>query len=239
MLWAWNQPIMTTWWPLHTLLAYVLLTLTIGPSHLKASCQHHLPLLVYATSAHPSIPINAHHAYHMWHLFWDHALLNSPLLYIASLYSFVYPWLPFLFRLLPCMLYTCYIYISTCLASARDRKYTCFFPLLAFICLSPLASSFTPVTNLQPCCWSYVGPTQTALWHLALHLLSHPYTHTHIYTLSLSLSGGRDNNLCTPPLIQPCTHSYFGDIAWLSYLILILNSHTDTLAPPLWFHIGL
>jgi hypothetical protein len=86
-----------------TLRQCVLLTLTICPS-----CCSSKPLAdVARPRSVPQVRVPQYpstHATHVTrHLVRDHASPNSPLLYIASLYSFVCPWLPFLFRLLPCM----------------------------------------------------------------------------------------------------------------------------------------
>jgi hypothetical protein len=103
----------------------------------------------------------------------------------------------------------------------RHRNTIALSPRFAFACPPPLAPSVTPVTNSQPCCWSHAGPTRTA----SLRFASHSLTHTH--TLSPSLSGSGDNNPRTPPHVQPCARSHFGDVARFILFHSFPNSRAD------------
>ena len=85
---------------------------------------------------------------------------------------------------------------------------------------------FTSVTNLQPCCWSHVGPTRTALLHLASHPLSLSLTHTHTLFLSLSLSLWQwDNNHAHHPLSSTTDVLTLGCRS--DIILSISNSHVD------------
>ena len=81
-----------------------------------------------------------------------------------------------------------HVYNNTRLASDRRgtlrhrNTSTLSFPRFAFACLPPLASSVTPVMNLQPCRWNHTGSSWTAFSpnrqeiHLEIHITpSYPH----------------------------------------------------------------